>query len=190
MFVGPTWLPLRDKTNRVSGRARRDARSIGDRPAILTALDGGTELTGAELEEATGAPERRWHAQLDALRDPGQVQRTGEGKKGSPYRFSMLRTDAAQPAAQKRAETPSEALSSFPAPLPFRGGGQETKADPAERPQADDCAETPTGWTLSELEARNAWQPAGEPERAKPRRRQSSNGNGRHPLPVHGEAER
>ena len=131
---------------------RMDARSIGDRQAILTALDGGAELTRAELEEATGAPERQWHAQLDALRDAGQVQRTGEGKKGSPYRFSMLRTDAAQPPAQKRAETPSGALSSFPAPLPFRGG-QETKADPAESPRADDCAETPARWTLSELEA-------------------------------------
>jgi hypothetical protein len=79
---------------------RSDARSISDRQAILTALDDGSELTRAELEEATGAPERQWHAQLDALRDAGQVQRTGDGKKGSPYRFSIVRKDAAQTAAQ------------------------------------------------------------------------------------------
>ena len=45
-------------------------------------------------------------------------------------------------------------------------------------------------WRFDLEQARNAWQPAGEPEPAKPRRRQPSNGNGRHLLPVHGEAER
>lgn len=45
-------------------------------------------------------------------------------------------------------------------------------------------------WRFDLERARNAWQPAGEPERAKPRRRQTSNGNGRHLLPVHGEVER
>ena len=45
-------------------------------------------------------------------------------------------------------------------------------------------------WRFDLEQARNAWQPAGEPERAKPRRRQPPNGNGRHLLPVHGEAER
>lgn len=80
---------------------RTDARSIGDRLAILDALDGDEELTRAELEEAVGAPERQWHAQLDELLGGGQVQRLGAGRKGSPYRFKKVREKAAQNGAQK-----------------------------------------------------------------------------------------
>jgi hypothetical protein len=45
-------------------------------------------------------------------------------------------------------------------------------------------------WRFDLEQARNAWQPAGEPTRTRPRRRQSLNGNARHLLPVHGEADR
>jgi hypothetical protein len=80
---------------------RTDARSIGDRLAILDALEGDVELTRAELEETIGAPERQWHGQLDELIASGQVQRLGAGRKGDPYRFRKLRTKAAQAGAQE-----------------------------------------------------------------------------------------
>jgi hypothetical protein len=45
-------------------------------------------------------------------------------------------------------------------------------------------------WRFNLADALAAFEPAGEPTRATPRRRRPSNGNGRHLLPVHGEAER
>ncbi len=118
---------------------RSDARSIADRQSILTALDDGSELTRAELEVATGAVERQWHAQLDALIAEGKVQRTGAGRKGSPYRFALLRVDAAQAPAQHRAESPTSAAS-FSAALPV--GEQQKEAGEAAATNGAHCAES------------------------------------------------
>jgi hypothetical protein len=127
---------------------RSDARSISDRQAIVTALGTGT-LTRPELEEATSAPERQWHVHLDALIGEGKVQRTGAGKKGDPYRFSMLRTDAAQGAAQKRAER-ENTDASLCAAHPVRDAAQRSergrKADSAQ------CAES-NGYSDEQLQA-------------------------------------
>jgi hypothetical protein len=103
---------------------RADARSITDRRAILTALDGGSALTRQELEDATDAPERQWHGQLEALIEQGKVRRIGAGKKGDPYRFQILRTDSAQHCA----ESPP-AAASFSAAHPV--GVQQKEADAA-----------------------------------------------------------
>jgi hypothetical protein len=120
---------------------RSDARSIGDRRAILTALEDGFELTRAELEEATGAPERQWHGQLETLIGDGQVQRTGEGRKGSPYRFSLLRKDSAQGAAQQ-VRTKENGSACLSAALPVRGAAEtsETAAgtNTARRAESND----------------------------------------------------
>jgi hypothetical protein len=75
---------------------RGDARSITDRRAILAALDDGEAVTRAELEHVVCAPQRQWNKELQTLIDEGRVQRSGAGKKGDPYRFSMLRIVAAQ----------------------------------------------------------------------------------------------
>jgi hypothetical protein len=131
---------------------RGDARAIADRRAILKALADGPH-TRAELEQATGSPQLQWHAQLDALQHDGKVQRTGAGKKGDPYRWELVRGDAAQPAAQHRAETlPPTASDS--AALPE--GKQQKEADRATPTDTARCAENgdlPDGWTLAELEA-------------------------------------
>lgn len=79
---------------------RGDARSITDRQAILAALDASRALTRAELEQVVGAPQRQWRVELQKLIAEGNVQRSGAGKKGDPYRFSMLRADTAQSDAQ------------------------------------------------------------------------------------------
>jgi hypothetical protein len=108
---------------------RGEARSITDRQAILAALSDGRELTRAELEQTLGTPQRQWGAQLGKLTEEARVQRSGAGKKGDPYRFSMLRPDAVQPDAQhhpvgvqhERCEPPKL----HPAPAAVTGSGTE-----------------------------------------------------------------
>lgn len=122
------------------GVERGDSRSIADRQAILAALGRSNEpLTRADLEAAVGTPERQWHAILDMLEHEGLIQRTGAGKKGDPYRFEMLRADAAQAPAQQCAETENTA-GSFSAALPVR----EKQKEPSVAEKANDaqCAES------------------------------------------------
>ncbi len=109
------------------GEERSDSRSIADRQAILAALRRSSELlTRADLEAAVGTPERQWHPELTTLEHEGLIQRTGAGKKGDPYRFGMLRTDAAQAPAQQCAERESTAAS-LSAALPVREQHKESK---------------------------------------------------------------
>jgi hypothetical protein len=131
---------------------RADARSIADRQAILTALGDGSELTRKDLEDVTGAPARQWHGQLQALIEEGKVRRSGAGKKGDPYRWRLVRTEAAQAAAQKRAEG-STVAASFSAALPIRE--QQKEASAAESANGAGGAESdlPEGWTDEELQA-------------------------------------
>lgn len=128
-------------------------RSIGDRQAILSALDGG-DLTRVELEEATGAPERQWHTLLETLIADGEVQRTGAGKKGSPYRFKLLRTDSAQTPVQLRAET-EHSDARFSAAHPVRV--QQKAASEATGPNAAHAQNgnegLPDGWTDDQLQS-------------------------------------
>jgi hypothetical protein len=86
--------------------AREDARAMSDRQSILEAV-GRAPLTREELEDAIGSPERQWHATLAALITEGEVLRTGEGKRGDPFRF-LRNTES----AQKRAE--NDSLSAHP----------------------------------------------------------------------------
>lgn len=130
---------------------RGDARSISDRQAIVAALGTGT-LTRDELEAATGAPERQWHGQLEALIGEGKVQRTGAGKKGDPYRFSLLRKDAAQGAAQKRAER-ENTDASLSAAHPVRDAAQRSErgseADSAHRAESNRVSAGDNGQTIA-----------------------------------------
>jgi hypothetical protein len=87
---------------------RGDARMIADRQALLDVLNGGSALTRTELQDEIGAPELQWHKTLDDLQHENLVARLGAGKKGDPYRFQMVRTDAAQAPAQHCAETGQE----------------------------------------------------------------------------------
>jgi hypothetical protein len=130
------------------GAERGDSRSISDRQAILEALRGG-ELTRAELEAAVGTPERQWHGILDTLVHERLIERTGAGRKGDPYRFSMLRTDAAQQPAQKRAETENTAAV-FSAALSV--GEQQKEASVATNPNPAPRAESSTRSELTKDE--------------------------------------
>lgn len=135
---------------------RGDARAIADRRALLTAMADGA-LTRSELERATDAPERQWHSELVALVDEGKARRTGAGKKGDPFRWELVRGDAAQPAAQHRAETTTEDASDSAA-LPVRE--QQNQASPATSTDTARCAENGNddqpdswhGWTIDDLE--------------------------------------
>ena len=103
-------------------RSRADA----DKRAILDALASGEPLTRAELEDAVGAPSRQWYAVLEALVKNGPVTRTGAGRKGNPYRFQILRSEAAQEDAQNGAES-ADAGIPFSA-HPLRGAEKESTA--------------------------------------------------------------
>jgi hypothetical protein len=124
---------------------RNDARTIAtrqradnDRQAILDALEAADELTRAELEETVGTPARQWHSILDELIKAGDVRRSGAGKKGDPYRFQILRTDAAQEAAQTCAESDLAEIHVSAHPR----SGAETESSAAPSPEAAPCAES------------------------------------------------
>ena len=109
------------------GTDRGDARDITNRTALLAAFaDGDEELTRAELQEATGKQDREWHATLEQLISAGEIGRSGAGKKGDPFRYRMLRGNAAQDSAQKGRRNGEAAVSNAAAPR--RGAAFETKA--------------------------------------------------------------
>lgn len=127
-------------------------RDVADRDAILAALNDGSPLTRADLEDATGAPARQWHTTLEALLKDGAINKTGAGKKGDPYRFQILRKHSAQAAAHNGAET--DAAPILLSALPRRGA--ETESSPAPKPNGGlgaECAPDGHGWTEDELQA-------------------------------------
>ncbi len=126
---------------------RGDTRAIADREAILKALRSSDEgLSREALERAVGAPRIQWKAILDTLQTERMIRRSGRGVKGEPYLFQIVRTDAAQAPAQKRAETGTAAASDSAA-LPV--GEQQKEADAAANPNGARCAES-----IEELQAR------------------------------------
>jgi hypothetical protein len=107
------------------GTDRGDARDITNRAALLAALADG-ELARTALEEATGTPARQWHTTLEGLISEGVVGRSGAGVKGDPFRYRMLRTDAAQRPAQNVRSIEGAAVSDAAAPR--RGQHQKPAA--------------------------------------------------------------
>lgn len=107
------------------GTDRGDARDIANRGVLLDALDFGEDRTRAEIEEATGVQAREWHATLDQLIADEIVTRSGEGKRGDPYRYRKVR----ETAAQKPAETGVSGVSVSAAPR----RGAETKPETLRR---------------------------------------------------------
>jgi AAA domain len=118
-----------------AGTIAKRQREAADRDSLLTALDAG-ELTRAELEEITGTPARQWHSTLEALIKDKVVKKTGAGKKGDPYRFEKVRTDAAHNGAE------SDLGGIHVSAAPRRGA--ETESTPAAILDAALCAETQT----------------------------------------------
>lgn len=143
------WRPVSEDADRASATtiAARN-RADADRQAILDTLATGDPLTRAELEDAVGAPSRQWHPILDALLKAGTITRSGAGRKGNPYRFQILRTDAAQNAAQNCAESSrgdgfDSAHSYFPLKGEKNAESKPTKAgSPNTAQDAPSCAET------------------------------------------------
>jgi hypothetical protein len=113
-------------------------RTAADREAILAALNDGGQLARTDLEDATGTPSHQWHSTLDTLIAEGLISKTGEGKKGDPYRFQMLRTDAAQAAAQDGAANGQAGILFSAHPRT----GAETESTAAANLNGAHCAET------------------------------------------------
>ncbi len=59
-----------------------------DKTAILTALEGGP-LTRAALVEKSGVPGKRLPAAAQSLEYSGLVEKTGRGRRGDPYSYSL-----------------------------------------------------------------------------------------------------
>jgi 5S rRNA maturation endonuclease (ribonuclease M5) len=64
-------------------------------------------VTSKEIAEATEIPEATVRRRLDELHGDGRVERTGEGRKGSPYRWKML-SATPNPLVAERKETRPE----------------------------------------------------------------------------------
>jgi hypothetical protein len=124
----------RESKETVSKRARDEV----DREGLLSALADGEELSRDDLEQRLGTPARQWHSVLDGLVKDGPVVRNGDGKRGDPYRYLILRTVSAQDGAQYCAETGEGSFPGFCAP---RRGAAETETETAETAQTE-CAET------------------------------------------------
>ena len=120
---------------------RGDARMIADRQALLDALSDGDALTRMELQGKLGAPELQWHKTLDDLQHEHIIARSGAGKKGDPYRWQMVRTDAAHEPAQHCAETGQE-VRLFSAALPV--GKQQKQTSSVPSAETAHCAENET----------------------------------------------
>jgi hypothetical protein len=86
---GETWTVVGEGTD------RSDARTIAARGVLLDALSLDEDRTRAELE-AAGVDWRDSHDALDGLIATGVVARSGEGKKGDPYRYRKLWESAPQ----------------------------------------------------------------------------------------------
>lgn len=117
------------------GTDRGDVRDISNRSRLIAALSFDVERTRAELEELTGSPSREWHSTLEQLIEDGVVDRSGAGKKGDPYLYKKLRTNAAQNLRR------NVVMGGFEnAAPPIRG--QHQNHDQAEPPDSAFCAET------------------------------------------------
>ena len=115
------------------GTDRGDARDIASRGVLLGAMSFDEGVTRADIEAATGTQAREWHATLDQLITDGVVTRSGEGKRGDPYRYTKVREGP----AQKRAESVAAgALDSAAPPI----GGQQ-KDHSADFSGGDFCGE-------------------------------------------------
>jgi hypothetical protein len=112
------------------GTDRGDARDIANRSKLLDALSYDEDRTRTDLEEATGAPAREWHQTLDQLIADRLVTRSGEGKRGDPYRHRKVREAAAQKCAE------SAGADGFAAGACFPVG--EAPAETAPRQSLDD----------------------------------------------------
>jgi hypothetical protein len=74
---------------------------------VMTVLS--TEsVTSKEIAEATEIPEATVHRRLDELHATSRVERTGEGRKGSPYRWKMLSATANPLVAERKNGGPPE----------------------------------------------------------------------------------
>lgn len=92
------------------GQDRRDSRAVADKVALLNELPASPPgLTRKDLENALEAPHQQWSRTLQQLIDAGDVKRDGEGKKGDPYRYRILRNAQDAHQAQKLRTTPPEA---------------------------------------------------------------------------------
>ena len=100
---------------------REHARQLAYADRLLEVIPAdGEPMSRDDIEQAMGTDNRKWSGALAALVQGGQVDRTGKGVKGSPYRFlaadkgpEMLPRVAAGQKGAERAES-GRALSSFP----------------------------------------------------------------------------
>jgi 5S rRNA maturation endonuclease (ribonuclease M5) len=65
-------------------------------------------VTSKEIAEATEIPEATVRRRLDELHATSRVERTGEGRKGSPYRWKMLSATANPLVAERKNGGPPE----------------------------------------------------------------------------------
>jgi len=147
----------------LSEGGRTDGRALRDRQALISALDGEL-LKRDELEEATGAPSRQWDGQLKALVNEGLVRRTGDGKKGDPYRFTLAGDSAQASPAQKERTNPLQGAS-VSAAHPFRDAAETSAVDASDEGARRATSADPSpfdDWTDEELEACAAEQAARE----------------------------
>jgi hypothetical protein len=86
------------------GESRHDSRAASDRAALLAMLPTTTPgMTRQELEDELGSPHKQFAPILKDLLDENIAARDGDGVKGDPFRFRILRNGS----AQHRAETPT-----------------------------------------------------------------------------------
>jgi hypothetical protein len=131
------------------GGERGEAESLAWRDRLLRGLpEQEPGATHDDLEELLGADRRKWRSALEELRAEGVVTRSGEGKKGRPFRYRR-RAEEFRPEFRPRAWT--EWLPDS-IPSPYGGGrnlgirpGAAGRKGPDHRSPAPRTAARPVG---------------------------------------------
>lgn len=110
----------------VLGKAWRDwmqAEVYSERVLNLFEADPGEELSRPDVQEALGITQQLASATLRLLYKEGKLSRTGSGKKGKPYRYSVPQQEQAEVPPEDR---PEIRLANDPAPeLPLKKNGTQ-----------------------------------------------------------------
>jgi hypothetical protein len=108
------------------GASREEGAALAWRERLLRAVPGEPGATLDELEKVVGVERRKWYGEFKALLSEGLIVRSGEGKRGDPYRHFRAPADSVpafrtEDSTETYGDAPGEIPSSRTPPV---GGGR------------------------------------------------------------------
>lgn len=117
------------------GASREEGAALAWRERLLRAVPGEPGATLDELEKVVGVERRKWYGEFKSLLSEGLIVRSGEGKRGDPYRHFQAPADSVpafrtEDSTETYGDAPGEIPSSRTPPV----GGGRTETSPDEIP--------------------------------------------------------